>query len=145
MVETRTRAARTRARWITCGGLILCATGIAVLWLSGVEFPVALPPGGENTNSSSRSEIIFLLIGALFVALAPWRWAPVVGALLGAVFTLGFAATPAGLDNLVGGSGAGVAAAQSVQLVGELVALVAGIAATWANYAKSGVTPTSGS
>lgn len=143
MVEAKARATRTRARWITCGGLLLCAAGIAVLSPSGVEFPVALPPGGENTDSSSRSEIVFLVIGALFVALAPWRWAPVVGALLGAVFTIGFAATPAGLDNLLGGAGAGVAAAQGVQLVGELAALIAGIAATWSHYATSGVTQTS--
>lgn len=133
MVEKKARAARSRARWITCGGLVLCAAGIAVLWRSGVEFPVALPPGGENTNASSRSEIVFLLIGALFVALVPWRWAPAVGALLGAVFTVGFVATSAGVDNLFGGAGAGVAAAQGLQLVGELAALVAGIAAVVRN------------
>ncbi|WP_026932168.1 hypothetical protein [Glycomyces tenuis] len=143
MVEKRTRAPRTPARWAACGGLLLCAAGVAVLWLSGVEFPVALPSGGENTDSSSRSEIVFLLIGTLFVAFAPWRWAPLVGALLGAAFTIGFAATPAGIENLFGGEGAGVAAAQGVQLLGALAALLAGIAATRAGYAR--VTRTSGS
>lgn len=136
MVETRIRAARTPARWIASGGLILCAAGIAALWLSAVEFPVALPPGGENTDSSSRSEMVFLVVGALFTALAPWRWAPVVASIFGTVFIVGFIATPVGLDNLLGGAGAGVAAAQGVQLLGALTALVAGIAATRSAYAK---------
>ncbi|MDA2809960.1 hypothetical protein O4J56_04865 [Nocardiopsis sp. RSe5-2] len=138
MDETGNRAVRRRARWATSGGLLLCAAGIAALWLSGAEFPVALPPGGGNTDSSSRSEIVFLLIAALFIALARWRWAPAVGALFGAVFTLGFAATPAGLDNLLGGSGAGIAAAQAVQVVGEAMALVAGVVAVVGNY-RTGV------
>lgn len=143
MVERKPRANRTRARWIASSGLVLCAAGLAVLWQSGVEFPIALPPGGENTEASSRSEIVYLLIVSLFVVLAPWRWVPVVAALFGVLTTVGFAVTTAGADNLFGGEGAGIAAAQGLQLIGGLTALVAGIAATWANYAKSGAALTS--
>lgn len=143
MVETKTRDVRIGARWITCGGLVLCALGTATLWLSGTaEFPVALPPGAENTTQSSRSEIVFLTIGALLVALARWRWAPVVGALLGAVFVVGFFASPSGFGNLIGAAGASAAFGQVIQLAGELTALVAGIVAVRANYAAPRVSRT---
>ena len=49
-------------RAVTLAGLVIGAAGIAVLWASGVEFPVAIPPG-----------LVILLVGALFVGLAPWR------------------------------------------------------------------------
>jgi hypothetical protein len=47
---------------VTVAGLVVGADGIAILWASGVEFPVAIPPG-----------LVILLVGALFVGLAPWR------------------------------------------------------------------------
>ncbi|PSK93660.1 hypothetical protein CLV63_11667 [Murinocardiopsis flavida] len=142
MVETKKRDIRIGARWVTSGGLVLCALGIATLWLSGTaEFPVALPPGAENTTSSSRSEIAFLTIGALFVALARWRWVPVVGVLLGAVFAVGFFASPSGFGNLTGAAGATAAIGQAVQLAGELTALVAGVLAVRAGYTARRVSP----
>jgi hypothetical protein len=49
-------------RAVTVVGLVVGAAGIAVLWASGVEFPLAFPPG-----------LVILLVGALFVGLAPWR------------------------------------------------------------------------
>ena len=49
-------------RALTVAGLVVSAAGIAILWASGVEFPVAIPPG-----------LVILLVGALFVGLAPWR------------------------------------------------------------------------
>ena len=66
-------------RAVTVAGLVVGAAGIAVLWASGVEFPVAIPPG-----------LVILLVGALFVGLAPWRWATGVGAFLGLFVTCGF-------------------------------------------------------
>jgi hypothetical protein len=66
-------------RAVTVVGLVAGGAGIAILWVSGVEFPVAIPPG-----------LVILLVGALFVGLAPWRWAPSVGAFLGLFVTLGF-------------------------------------------------------
>ena len=32
---------------VTVAGLVVGAAGIAVLWASGVEFPVAIPPGSS--------------------------------------------------------------------------------------------------
>ena len=111
------------ARTITIAGLVVGAAGIGVLWAAGVDFPVAVPPG-----------IVILLAGALFVGLAPWRWAPAVGTFLGLFVTVGFAVSPTGWDNLVGRHGADVAAGQAVQLAGVLTAVVAGVAATRERY-----------
>ena len=47
-------------RAVTIVGLVVGALGIAMLWASGVEFPIYPPPG-----------IVILLVGALFVGLAP--------------------------------------------------------------------------
>ncbi|MEW1586630.1 hypothetical protein AB0283_14435 [Micromonospora vinacea] len=107
------------ARTYTVAGLVVGAAGIAVLWAAGVEFPVAVPPG-----------MIILLTGALFVALAQWRWSPAVGALLGLFVAVGFAISPTGVDNLLGRHGADVATGQAIQLVGVLTAVVAGVLAT---------------
>jgi hypothetical protein len=60
-----------RARVLTITGLASGALGIAILWAAGVEFPFYPPPG-----------VVILVAGAVFVALAPWRWAAVVGAVL---------------------------------------------------------------
>jgi hypothetical protein len=107
------------ARTYTVGGLVIGAAGIAVLWAAGVEFPVAVPPG-----------IVILLIGALFVGLTPWRWSPTVGAALGLFVSAGFAISPTGWDNLLGRAGVTVAIGQTIQLIGVLTALVAGLVAT---------------
>ena len=106
------------ARVVTVGGLVLGAAGIAVLWASGVEFPVAIPPG-----------IVILLAGAIFVSLARWRWAPAVGVFLGLFVAVGWAISPTGWPNLTGENGASVAAGQAIQLTGVLIAIVAGSAA----------------
>jgi hypothetical protein len=104
-------------------GLVVGALGIGILWASGVEFPFYPPPG-----------IVVLLAGALFVGLAPWRWAPGVGAFLGLFVLVGFLISPTGLSNLFGEAGTGVAIGQGVQVLGVLTALVAGVVATRANY-----------
>jgi hypothetical protein len=49
-------------RAATVAGLVVGALGIAILWASGVEFPIYPPPG-----------IIILLAGAIFVGLARGR------------------------------------------------------------------------
>ena len=66
-------------RAVTVVGLVVGAVGIAILWAAGVKFPIYPPPG-----------IIILLAGAIFVSLAPWPWAPAVGAFLGLFVTVGF-------------------------------------------------------
>jgi hypothetical protein len=116
-------------RVITIAGLVVGALGIAILWASGVEFPIYPPPG-----------IIILLAGALFVGLAPWRWVPAVGALLGLFVMVGFLISPTGLPNLFGRAGTSIAIGQGIQVIGVLTALIAGVIATWANYQKQAQT-----
>ena len=113
------------SRTVTVGGLVVGALGIAILWASGVAFPIYPPPG-----------IIILLAGGLFVGLAPWRWAPGVGAFLGLFVLVGFFISPTGLANLVGRAGTRVALGQGIQVAGVLIALIAGAIATRANYQK---------
>jgi hypothetical protein len=111
-------------RTATVAGLTVGASGIAILWASGVEFPIYPPPG-----------IVILLAGAIFVALAPWRWAPAVGAFLGLFVTVGFVAS-GGPPNLFGRDGTSVAIGTWIQLLGVLTALIAGVIATRINYPK---------
>jgi hypothetical protein len=111
-------------RAATVAGLLIGAGGIAILWASGVQFPIYPPPG-----------IVILLAGAIFVALAPWRWTPAVGAFLGLFVTVGFVAS-GGPPNLVGRDGTSVAIGTWIQLIGVLTTLVAGVIATRINYRK---------
>jgi hypothetical protein len=125
-------------RALTVAGLVVGGAGIAVLWASGVEFPVAIPPG-----------LVILAVGALFVVLAPWRWATGVGAFLGLFVTLGFLVS-GGIPNLVGGDGStflgtpnpidrdtlGTVIGTWIQMIGALTALIAGVIATRNNYRK---------
>jgi hypothetical protein len=117
---------------------VVGGAGIGVLWASGVEFPVAIPPG-----------LVILLVGALFVGLAPWRWATGVGAFLGLFVTLGFLIS-GGMPNLVGGDGStffgipnpldrdthSTIIGTRIQMIGVLTALIAGVIATRNNYRK---------
>lgn len=109
----------------TVAGLVVGAVGIAILWASGVEFPIYPPPG-----------ILILLVGALLVGLAPWPWTPAVGAFLGLFVTVGFVAS-GGPPNLFGEDGRiGVLIGTWIQMIGVVTALVAGVIATRANYRK---------
>jgi hypothetical protein len=102
---------------------VVGAVGIAILWASGVEFPIYPPPG-----------IVIVLAGALLVGLAPWRWAPGVGAVLGLFVFAGFLISPTGRGNLFGRAGTSVAIGQGIQVIGVLTALLAGVITTRANY-----------
>ena len=125
-------------RAVTVAGLVVGAAGIAVLWASGVEFPVAIPPG-----------LVILLAGALFVGVAPWRWATGVGAFMGLFVTCGFLIS-GGVPNLLGADGStffgtpnpvdrdalGTVIGTWLQTIGALTALIAGVIATRNNYRK---------
>jgi hypothetical protein len=132
------RRALSGERAVTVAGLVAGAAGIAVLWASGVEFPVAIPPG-----------LVILLAGALFVGVAPWRWATGVGAFMGLFVTCGFLIS-GGIPNLVGADGStffgtpnpvnrdtlGTVIGTWVQTIGALTALIVGVIATRNNYRK---------
>lgn len=113
---------KQRARILTIAGLTMGAGGIAILWAAGVEFPFYPPPG-----------ILFLGVGAVFVALAPWRWATGVGALLGLFVLVGFVLSSVisgtGTDNLLGEAGSWAVLGTVIQLLGVSTALVAGTVA----------------
>ena len=125
-------------RAVTVVGLVVGTLGIAILWASGVAFPIYPPPG-----------IVILLAGAVFVGLAPWRWTPGVGAFLGLFVTLGFLIS-GGLPNLLGGDGRtffgtpnpvdrdtlSTVVGTWIQMIGVLTALIAGVLATRKNYRK---------
>jgi hypothetical protein len=122
-VNARKQTSRLQATTIV--GLLVGALGIAILWASGVEFPVYPPPG-----------MIILVAGAVFVAVVRWPWAPAVGAFLGLFVTIGFLISPTGLSNLAGEAGTSVAVGQGIQVIGVLTALIAGVVATRDNYRK---------
>ena len=103
----------------TIAGLVAGAIGIGLLWASGmVQFPIYPPPG-----------ILILTAGALFVAFAPWRWVPLVGTALGLFIVVGFFAST-GVSNLTGALGPVVSVGSAIQLIGVIVAAVAGVVAT---------------
>jgi hypothetical protein len=108
---------------VTVAGLVVGALGIALLWASGVEFPVYPPPG-----------ILILLAGALFVGLAHWRWVPGVGAFLGLFVLVGFFLSPLGIPHMFGAYGTARQIGQAIQVIGVVTALIAGVIATQANY-----------
>jgi hypothetical protein len=125
-------------RALTIAGLVVGAAGIAILWASGVEFPVAIPPG-----------LVILLVGALFVGLVPWRWATGVGAFLELFVIAGFLIS-GGIPNLIGADGStffgtpnpidrdtlGTLIGTWIQTIGVLTALIAGVIATRNNYRR---------
>ena len=73
--------------------------------------------------------LLILGAGAIFVALAPWRWVPGVGAFLGTFVILGFVMSSLvsgeGTGNLTGEAGVGGSMGTVLQLVGVITALVA--------------------
>jgi hypothetical protein len=106
-------------RAVTVLGLVLGAAGCAIQWAAGA-LPFLIPPG-----------TVIMLAGALFVGLAPWRWAPAVGALLGFLFAVGLLIGPIGLTNPLGEAGPAAAFGQGIQAIGVVTALVAGLIATF--------------
>jgi hypothetical protein len=109
-----------QSRILLVSGLLVGALGIAILWASGVDFPVAVPPG-----------LVILVAGAGVVLAFRSRWADAVGCVLGLFVLVGFVLSGIngeGFDNLLGDNGADVALGQVVQLLGVLVAAVSGAA-----------------
>jgi hypothetical protein len=113
------------SRALTVAGLLVGALGIALLWASGrIHWPIYPPPG-----------IVNLLLGALLVGLAPWRWAPAVGAFMGSILIVGFMLS-GGPPNLVGGKGTAVAIGNWVMIAGGCTAMIAGAIATRTEHRK---------
>jgi hypothetical protein len=113
------------ARAATVAGMLVGALGIALLWASGrIHWPIYPPPG-----------IVNLLLGALLVWLAPWRWAPAVGAFMGSILIVGFMLS-GGPPNLVGHKGTTVAVGDWLMIAGGCTAMIAGVIATRSDHPK---------
>jgi hypothetical protein len=101
-------------------GLLVGAAGIGLLWLGGVEFPIAVPPG-----------LVILLVGAALVAGVRRTWTAWLACALGVFVAVGFVVSGFngdGFDHLLGRDGFIVALGQVVQLAGVLLAAVSGAA-----------------
>jgi hypothetical protein len=112
----------------TVVGLVAGAVGIAAQRAAGVDMPV-VPPG-----------LVLLVGAALLVALAPGRWIPAVGALMGLTEVIALVATGSAA-HLVDVSPADVFASTWIRALGVVTALIAGVLATRANYRSSASTP----
>jgi hypothetical protein len=116
------RPALSGAGKLNVAGMVAAAAGIVVQIASGSELFPTIPPGP-----------IILLAGAALVALGPWRWTPVVGVVVPLFVVVGgiVAAFVSGsfVDQLTDPGRVGVFAGSWLQVVGEVTALVAGIAA----------------
>jgi hypothetical protein len=130
-MNTRT-ANWTRPEAAAVTGLVLSASGIGVLWVSGIEFPFYPPPG-----------MLLMLTGAaaFTVLRTRVRWAPLVPAILGLSGVLGFIVEGVlggvGIANLTGEAGAGAVAGQVLQQVGVIIAMAAGVIAAKARYRRA--------
>lgn len=103
-------------------GLVLAAVGLVIQVISGVPGFPTIPPGP-----------IILVVAAAFVALAPWRWAPIVGLVTALFLVVGavVAAAVPGIADRLGDPGEfGPFAGTALYALGLLVALVAGVVAT---------------
>lgn len=107
---------------LTVGALLTAAVGVFLQYLSGVgDFPT-IPPGP-----------VVLTVLAAIVAFMPWRWTPILGTLMGISLIFGFFQNESvgrfsDLTPLLGFLGLWI------QVVGVIVAIVAGVLATVRNY-----------
>nr|WP_042181046.1 hypothetical protein [Kibdelosporangium sp. MJ126-NF4]CEL14768.1 hypothetical protein [Kibdelosporangium sp. MJ126-NF4]CTQ96602.1 hypothetical protein [Kibdelosporangium sp. MJ126-NF4] len=100
------------------GGLLLGAIGIFVQKAGGVNYD-AVPPGA-----------IIFVVGAILVLAMPWAWVPVIGALISLFMVIGFVRRPDSLARL-GEPGEFLAFLGTwIQVIGVVLALVAGIGLT---------------
>ena len=106
---------------VTIAALLVAALGFAIQILFGIEVPT-IPPG-----------LVILVVAAALVALLPWRWAPVVGIVVGLFLLVGFFASGA-VGNLLDPSRFGVLVGAWIQFLSVIVAVVAGAVATIQNY-----------
>ena len=110
---------------LVVAGLVTSATCIAVL-REGGQSPLPVPPG-----------VILLLLIAVFVAVAPWRWAPGAGAFIGLYAALGFAVNGR-FSDLTGHDGVGLAIGRGIQVIGLGTAVIAGTRGLFMGYRADG-------
>lgn len=118
--ETLARSTRDPASATLIGGLALAAIALVIQILTGVPGFPPIPPGP-----------IILTGAALFVALAPWRWAPIVGFAAAVFLVVGLLLSESGTAERLGDPARfGPFMGTGLFLIGLLTALVAGAWAT---------------
>jgi hypothetical protein len=110
-----TAAIRPHLRRVLVAALTFGAFGIVLLWVGGVEFPVAIPPG-----------IVILGLGAILAAVIRKRWTAWLGCGLGLFVLGGFLLSGQGFDIIGGSEGATAAIGQTIEVLGVLVAAISG-------------------
>jgi hypothetical protein len=121
---------------LTLAGLITVAIALWTQWLSGDPAYPKFPPG----------PVLFLAVAGVIAWGARWWWTPVIGALIALLTTSGaFVRLPAEILRLthpgaVGKFAAGIFLGKLLQILGLLVADVAGLAATVQNFRHRGTT-----
>jgi hypothetical protein len=108
----------------TAIGLWLAAIGIFIQAASGAAGYPKIPPG----------IIILAAAGILVYATARWRWASLIGVLLAGFISIGVFATPGTGYRLSHSEAIGPFIGTLVQLLGLIIAIVAGIASTVKGY-----------
>jgi hypothetical protein len=120
-VTVNSRKPLSRAAKVVVFGLLGATLGVLIQILSGVDFPT-IPP-----------VLFILLIPALLIVVAPWRWAPVLAVLAGLFLTVGLFLSSES-DRLFDWGEAGGATGLWVQTVSVAIAGVAGAIAVTGNY-----------
>lgn len=106
---------------LTVYGLIAAAVGIVIQIASGIDFPT-IPPG-----------LFFALIPAALIAFGPWRWTPILGAIVGLFLFVGLFLS-GGADRLVDPTPFGGLVGLWLMVVAEILVMVTGVMATMENY-----------
>jgi hypothetical protein len=108
---------------LTIIGLLIAAAGISTLFLTNSVMVPAIPVGP-----------ILLLLTAGLVALGPWRWTPIAGVALSVALLVGAFIAPGLFDRLSNPAQPGGFVGTWVQMLGIIIAIVAGTLATVHNY-----------
>lgn len=106
---------------LTVAGLVGAAAGIVIQIVSGIDFPT-IPPG-----------LIITLVPAALTTFGRWRWAPILGTLVGVSLFVGLFLSGEA-DRLFELDPFGGLVGLWLMVVAEIVMIVAGIAATMQNY-----------
>jgi hypothetical protein len=97
--------------------LVVVGVAIVVQIIAGANYP-AVPPG-----------LIIVLVAAALVLFLPWRWAPLIGVLVGGFLFVGGVKAAGSRYDLTHTGHPGVFVGTWIELLALAVAVIAGIAA----------------
>jgi hypothetical protein len=124
------RGPSSAAGRLTLIGLLVAVAGVMMQMLSGVPYP-PVPP-----------VFFILLVPAALIAFGPWRWKTLVAVLGGLFLIFGLFASRAvvRLFDASQHGGLGGSLGLWVQMLGVVLATVAGLIATWQSYRRAPAT-----